>query len=206
MDEDSPYNIIYNPDGIPSVAYDISGRFVPASDINYRIDYSKIPNVRDRKFVKDYLNSIRTTYQGANSLLGINLYRDLSNLNNIAGDKEQKNTELRNIKNNVVRIAKEVKNNFDREQKFVDLFGGELEGSFVDTDGEMLSLAYIEPEGSRVPMETYQNMLDRIVVPTRRRIGDNRIINQNMETFTTQRERDAVRRLQSAVRRLNSLA
>jgi hypothetical protein len=201
MDEDSPYNIIYNPDGIPSVAYDISGRFVPASDINYRIDYSKIPNVRDRKFVKDYLNSIRTTYQGANSLLGINLYRDLSNLNNITGDKEQKNTELRNIKNDIARIAKEVRN--DDEQKFVDLFGGELEGSFVNEDG---AIGYIGPEGSRVPMETYQNMLDTIVVPTRRRIGDNRIINQNMETFTTQRERDAVRRLQSAVRRFNSLA
>jgi hypothetical protein len=203
MEEDNPYIGVINPDNSYRVGYNLN--YVEPNDINYRIDYSRIPNVRDRKFVKDYLNSIRTTYQGANSLLGINLYRDLSNLNNIKEDKEQKNTQLRNIKNDVVRTAKEVRNDDDREQKFVDLFGGELEeASFVDTDFEMPSV-YIGPEGSRVPMETYQNMLDTIVVPTRRRIGDNRIINQNMETFTTQRERDAVRRLQSAVRRFNSL-
>lgn len=211
MNEDTPYNLVYNPEGQPMIAYDVSGRFLESGQKNYNVDYSVLPNIRDRDFVRNYLSNIRTTYQGYPSLLSVNLYRDLSNINNEYRDlsNEQKDRRIANIRNqfiNTLRNYERDRQSNERTAMLNELFGGGVI-NINEIDPELNLGEFPPPAPEYIPnAETFSNMFNRIVQPTSRRIADNTISNRNIERVITQQERNAIRRLQGAVRRYNQLA
>jgi hypothetical protein len=179
MEEDNPYIGVINPDNSYRVGYNLTN-YVEPNDINYYIDYSNQPN---SEFLRSYFNNIEAPYtDNSRSLLGINLQRFLSDLNNIRGTRQAKDNALRTFRNDFINSAT-TGNRFsnNREQLFDELFNIDEYESISIGDGDIALNNYEEYQQSR--KDAFGRIFDNIVKSTRRRIGDNSIINANIVRY-----------------------
>jgi len=180
MEEENPYTRVINPDNSYSIGYNLN--YVEPNDINYYIDYSNIPN---SNFLRSYFNNIEAPYtDNSRSLLGINLERYLSDLNNVRGTREQKDAALRTFRNDFINTAMTGRRfNNNNEALFDDLFNVDNNENISVNEGDM----YISPnnyeEYQQSRRDAFGRIFDNIVKRTRRRIGDNRIINTNIVRY-----------------------
>lgn len=207
IDERDRIKIMLDPSG-ELLGFGYNLKYVDPNDINYFVDYTEIP-FKYRRYISNYLNRIRTTYEGdnppSNSLLDINMYRQLSDINNNRTMSiQQKKEEVKKVKDNLVNVVENYErnnNDYRRSILMEELFGTNSDNDELDyLRTTPIETEFLLPSSNRND-NIINNMFDKLIKPTNRRIADQAIINKNIDKKISKKEEEQLIKLQAAARR-----